>query len=111
MVTAMERLNRDEAEDLVGETVRFGIGLHLGEVITGNIGSAEKMEYSVIGDTVNITARVHELTRDEPPGTILLGDTILEQTKDLVEVEALAPVTLRGRSEATQLYRVVRGRD
>ncbi len=106
MVGAMAELNRTEAVEMVGEELRLGIGINLGEVVAGNIGSEEKMEYSVIGDTVNTAARIFELTGDSH-GSILLSQSVLDQAGRLVEVEALEPIQLRGRGEMTQLYRVV----
>ncbi len=106
MVDAVAELNRSKADLTPGKEIRFGVGINLGDVVAGNIGSEEKMEYTVIGDTVNTAARIHELTR-EAPGSILLSQSVLNQAGKVVEVEPLEPITLRGRSETTQLYRVV----
>lgn len=105
MVDAVSELNRTEAASLAGQEIRFGVGINLGDVVAGNIGSEEKMEYTVIGDTVNTAARIQELTRDEQ-GVVLLSQSVLDQARKLVEVEALEPVRLRGRTEISQLYRV-----
>ncbi len=106
MIDAVAELNRTEAVSMVGEEIRFGVGINLGDVVAGNIGSEEKMEYTVIGDTVNTAARIHELTRDEP-GSIFLSQSVLDRTDKLVAAEALDPITLRGRNESSQLYRVI----
>ncbi|MCB1326577.1 MAG: cache domain-containing protein [Spirochaetales bacterium] len=61
MFLALSRFNRERAA--TGEKiVHMGIGMHYGEVIAGNIGSAKRMEYTVIGDTVNVTSRLESLT-------------------------------------------------
>ncbi len=104
MVDAVAEINGTKST-LLAEEIRFGVGINLGDVVAGNIGSAEKMEYTVIGDTVNTAARIQELTREEP-GSILLSQSVLDQAGKLVEVEALDPITLRGRTEISQLYRV-----
>ncbi len=106
MVDAIADFNRAEAAAMTGEEIQFGVGINLGDVVAGNIGSEEKMEYTVIGDTVNTAARIHELTRDES-GSILLSQSVLDQAGKVARVEALEPVQLRGRSEVSQLYRVV----
>lgn len=104
MVDAVTELGKDEAQSL-GEEICFGVGINVGDVVAGNIGSEEKMEYTVIGDTVNTAARIQELTRPTP-GAILLSQRVLDQAGQVVEVDALEPVRLRGRSKVTELYRV-----
>ena len=47
--------------------IRMGIGLHSGSVVAGNIGSATHMKYSVIGETVNVAARLEALNKESPP--------------------------------------------
>ncbi|MEM7352753.1 MAG: adenylate/guanylate cyclase domain-containing protein [Acidobacteriota bacterium] len=105
MIEAIAELNHNDIEDLLGEPLRFGIGINLGEVIAGNIGSEEKMEYTVIGDTVNTAARIQELTQADP-GSILMSRSVLHQAGHRTPVEALDPLRLRGRTETIQLYRV-----
>ncbi len=106
MLAAMPELNREEAVEALGEELRFGAGVSLGEVVAGNIGSAEKMEYTVIGEAVNVAARVHELTRSERAAVWVTG-TVRDQTRGRVEVEAVEPARLRGRAGETRLYRVL----
>ncbi len=104
ILEALVEFNRREAVDFVGEEISIGLGIHLGEAVVGNVGSDEKLEYSVIGDAVNVAARIGELTR-ERTNSILVTRSVYQQTRDMIEVEALEPIVL-GRSEATEIYRV-----
>ncbi len=84
--------------------VKMGMGLHHGELIAGNIGSTEKMEYTVIGDTVNTASRIESLTKEY--GTdFLISDAVYLQLKDRLIVE---PITskVKGKSEALKAYKV-----
>jgi len=58
----VERLNRQFAEDL-SEAIRFGIGIHGGEVIVGEIGYRDHIVFTALGDAVNVTARLQEMTK------------------------------------------------
>jgi adenylate cyclase len=83
--------------------LKIGIGLNSGTVVAGNVGGAGRLEFSVIGDAVNVAARVEAATRDT-------GDTILltERTRELlgedVDLVERPGVTLKGKSEAVRLY-------
>lgn len=72
------------SEDRCGVPLRIGISINTGEAIVGNIGFSKKMEYTVIGDVVNETFRLQELTRDKP-NSILIGETTYSQVKSTVQ--------------------------
>ena len=78
----------------------LGIGVHTGEVIVGNIGSERMMDYTVIGDTVNVARRLQETAR---PGEILISDAIYHLMPK-IKVRPLSEKFLPGRSQPVVLY-------
>jgi adenylate cyclase len=83
---------------------KFGFGINSGEAVAGNVGSAGRLEYSVIGDPVNVGSRLCGIAGG---GEIYIG----ERTRDLaghdVEVEPLGPQTLKGRSRPVDAFKVL----
>ena len=82
------------------------VGIHSGEVLAGTIGAADRHEYTVIGDTVNVAARLQQLSKEEDRALL-----VSEATYDLARAGglavALAPhaaVALRGRSEQVRVF-------
>lgn len=86
--------------------VRVGIGLHLGEVFSGVVGDAERLEYSVFGDTVNTAARLEELTKTAGAG-VIASAAVLEAAAAEPAREGWTPlpaVQLRGRSTGLEIF-------
>ncbi|MDE3075645.1 MAG: HAMP domain-containing protein [Chloroflexota bacterium] len=95
-----------QMEESGRDPIRVGIGLYSGPVVSGNIGSEVRMEYTVIGDTVNCTARTEELTK-EYHTDLLIGDTTYELITDYVDVARPIMITLRGRTQESAIYPVL----
>ncbi|BCS95057.1 hypothetical protein DSLASN_06890 [Desulfoluna limicola] len=82
---------------------RVGISIKSGVVVAGSIGSQAKMEYTVIGDTVNVAAYINALAEG---GEIVVGSSVMERHGDMLEVESLVPQKIKGRSGLVEVYRV-----
>jgi adenylate cyclase len=105
MQEALVGLNRRwEAAGL--PTLRMGIGIHSGEVFAGNVGGAEHLKYAVVGDPVNVAARLEGLNKD-------LGTTVLmtEATRgilgDRVEAKDCGTLWVKGRTQPLRVYELL----
>ncbi len=85
---------------------RHGIGIHTGRVLAANIGSPDRLSYALVGDPVNVASRIQGLTKDAGTDILVSADT----TQQLLAPPALAAVaamTMKGKSTAVDLYRVI----
>jgi adenylate cyclase len=84
-------------------TLAIGIGLNHGEVFAGYIGSERRLEYSVLGDTVNVASR---LCGEADAGEILVTESVLGALLAAVPMERLADVELKGKQRKVAVYRL-----
>ena len=83
---------------------RVGIGISSGVVVAGTLGSQVKMEYTIIGDSVNMASRLNHLAGS---GEIIISKDVYESTKDLVSVEPLPLQPIKGKSESVETFKVL----
>ena len=105
MQTRQSTLNR--AADVDGRPhVTMGIGINTGRVVAGTVGGAGRLEYTVVGDAVNIAAR---LQSEATAGEIVASESTIAAASD-VDVEPMGPRHVKGREGPVEVYRVVSDR-
>jgi class 3 adenylate cyclase/tetratricopeptide (TPR) repeat protein len=96
---AVERFNEKRQIDL-----SVHIGINSGTVVVGGVGSDLRMDYTVMGDTVNVASRLMELAKNDE---ILVSESVQRITEYLFNMEKLRPVSVKGKTEKIVPYRVV----
>jgi adenylate cyclase len=93
------------ATDMVNAPSQFktGTGMHSGEVVIGNVGSSDKMEFTVLGDTVNLASRLESLNKEHKTNLLMSGSTH-DMAGGGIDTVYLGAVPVRGKTEPMKLY-------
>jgi len=103
---ALLDFNKDRGGD-ERPLIHNGCGVNTGPCIAGQIGSMQRMEYTVIGDAVNLASRIEALNK--PFGTdILISEYSYDLVKDEVIVEAMPAIKVKGKAEPLTIYAVIK---
>lgn len=101
MQKALEEFNRvRESNDL--EPIKVGIGINTGTVIAGAIGSSRTLQYTVIGDAVNIASRLCSVAKADE---VIVSEFTMQRVEDKVLVDECEPVRVKGKSKPLKIYR------
>jgi adenylate cyclase len=103
MQTDLEKLSA-ELKDRLGSEIKAHIGLHSGSVVVGGVGSNMMMNYTAIGDVVNLASRIETAAGSD---MILVSEVVYRQVRNLFDFESLAPMQLKGISQPVSAYRVL----
>lgn len=100
MLEKLKRFNEGRPD-----RVDIGIGINSGEVVAGNLGSIQKMEYAVIGDNVNTASRLCSVAKK---GEVIISGSTFERLKEnRFECVSLSPVSVKGKSEPVKIYSLI----
>jgi adenylate cyclase len=99
-----ERLQEFNAERKEGPQLRIRIGINSGKVVAGEIGSINKKEYTVLGDTVNTASRLESSVAK--PGMVVIGENTYEQARGLFQCRSLGKAVLKGKEKTVTVYEV-----
>lgn len=102
IVRFVEELN-DGLEKDFGRRIACGVGVHCGRAVVGNIGCSFRMDYTAIGDTVNVSERLESLAK---PGQVLISRQLYEQVKDRFLAEYIGELSLKGRRDKVEAFAV-----
>ena len=106
MLIKVKELQRKWAEEGKPK-IEIGIGINTGEVFVGNIGSINRMEYTVIGDTVNLASRLESYNKVYKT-KMLISSSTYEETKSFIDVIRISDVEIRGKSHKMDIYEVLK---
>lgn len=105
MMQKLEVFN-EKYKSILGYEIQIGIGINSGEVVAGNLGCEDRIDFSVTGDTVNTGKRIEMITKDFP-NSILISESIYNKTFHLFRTEAFEPLYVKGKREKIQVYKVL----
>ncbi len=109
--TAIElrnRLYKFNGDKKLAIPLNIHIGINTGPVLAGMVGSSEKQEYTVMGDTVNLASRLEDASK---VGQILVGPNTYKATKNSFQYKSLPPITLKGKDEPVSVYELLSVRE
>ncbi len=93
-------------EEKLGIAIRNGVGINTGEAVVGTLGSKQRLEYTAIGDTINLGARLESITKDYKTN-IIISESTYVLVKDQFVTKELGDVTVKGKSQPVKIYAVL----
>jgi len=103
MLASLDRVNKELREKGYDFEIKIGIGINSGIATVGNIGSMKKLNYTAVGDTVNLASRLEGLTK-EYSTRLIISEYTYERVKDRVHCVPLGSVRVKGREQPVWIY-------
>jgi adenylate cyclase len=104
MLDRLEAFNAWMREEGLGDGFKMGIGLNTGDVMSGNVGSARRLEYTAIGDTTNTSARLEGMTKGTPYQLFVADSTFGGLHQEPEDMECLDELEVRGRKAGMKVW-------
>jgi adenylate cyclase len=105
MIEGLEKLN-EKWQSEGRPVLKIGVGLNTGEMLFGNIGSEQRMDFTVIGDNVNLGSRLESATKDLH-ATIVISEATYHEIREIAEVRPLGSISVKGKEQKTVVYELL----
>lgn len=105
MIEGLEKLNQKWQSE-GRPTLRIGVGINTGDMLFGNIGSEQRMDFTVIGDTVNLGSRLESATK-ELKASIVISEATYREVCERVEVRPLGEISVKGKAQKIVVYELL----
>jgi len=105
MIKKLKEINKS-LSSIVKHTIIVGIGINFGSIIAGNLGSDDRLSYSITGDAVNTAKRIESLTRGIP-NAILISESIYIKAKEYVNVQPWGEIGMKGKHNTVNVYQII----
>jgi adenylate cyclase len=107
MIEGLEKLNQKWQSE-GRPTLKVGVGINTGEMLFGNIGSEQRMDFTVIGDAVNLGSRLESATRQEElHASIIISHATYQQIRDVAQVRPLGEISVKGKAQKVTVYELL----
>ena len=110
MRKALAELQAQWSKEGRSTQIEMGVGINSGEVFVGLLGSEQRINYTVIGDNVNLASRLQDLTKTYA-WPVLISESTYQQVKDEFETEFADAVTVKGKTQSVNVYKVIGWKD
>jgi len=104
MIDKLAEISRN-LDDILTEDMAIGVGIHFGSIVAGNLGSYDRLSYSITGDAVNAAKRIESMTK-KIKNAILISEPIYQKTKDMISTKRWGRVKIKGKREKIRIYQV-----
>ncbi len=105
MIDKLAEIRRN-LDHILTEDMAIGVGIHYGSIVAGNLGSDDRLSYSITGDAVNAAKRIESMTK-KIKNAILISEPIYLKTKDIILTKRWGRVRIKGKREKIRIYQVL----